>query len=202
MRKALIVLGLSLSLGACTHTYVQNPDPNHAHADLAVWVNGEKLNFSAPDLMSDQPVDGHEPDTGTGHHLDPYFHLHNDNGHVIHSHKPGLPLKEFFTSLQVGFSEKCYASFAPMADGQICGNTPFRLFVNGKEIAFNDLQYSFKDMDKILITNAATDADVQAELKQMTDDACMYSKTCPWKGEVPTENCISDPAVPCKEVTK
>ena len=202
MRKTLIVLGLTLTLGACAHKYVQNPDPDHAHADLAVWANGEKLDFSDSALMSDTPSDDHEHDTGTGHHLDEYFHLHNDNGHVIHSHKPGLPLKEFFDSIKVGFDEKCYASFMPMADGRICGDTPFRLFVNDKEIAFNNLQYSFKDMDKILITNAATDADVQMQLKQMTDEACMYSKTCPWKGPAPTENCTSDPAIPCKEVTK
>ena len=35
------------------------------------------------------------------------------------------------------------------------------------------------------------------ELQEMTDDACKYSKTCPWRGEPPAESCIADPAVPC-----
>jgi hypothetical protein len=115
---------------------------------------------------------------------------------VIHRHKPGLTLKEFFESIHVAFDEKCYISTAPLADGRMCGDTPFRLFVNGTEQSF-DLSYVFEDIDHIFITNAADDTQLQAQIDQMTDDACKYSKTCPWKGDPPTENCIADPEVPC-----
>lgn len=200
MKRLLFPIALSLLLAACTpvvRTPVPNPDPNHTHADFAVWVNGEKLDFSAEDLMSESESEETDDDhEAHGHKHHPYLHLHDGVGHVIHRHKPGLSFEEFFTSLQVGFDELCYASFAPLADGQICGETPFRLFVNGEEIAF-DLAYVFGDTDQVLITNAATDAEVQRQLTEMTDDACRYSKTCPWRGDPPAENCIADPAVPC-----
>ena len=61
------------------------------------------------------------------------------------------------------------------------------------------LSYVFADEDKILITTAVDDTELQKELKLLTDDACLYSQTCPERGEPPTENCIADPAVPCIE---
>ena len=75
-----------------------------------------------------------------------------------------------------------------------------RLFVNGKELPYVDHDnYVFADGDRILITDATTDAEVRQELSLMTDDACLYSKTCPWRGAPPTEGCVADPEVPCRE---
>lgn len=192
MRHSLFLLTSVALLAACTRTPVANPDPNHTHADFAVFVNGEQMNFSGDEFMSGTS-DAKDPNH-TKH--DPYLHLHDGNGNVIHRHKPGLTLEDFFATLQLGIEEKCYVSFEPMADGQICGETPFRLFVNGKEIPF-DMNYVFEDTDRILITNAATDTDIAAQTSQLSDEACKYSKTCPWKGEPPTENCVADPTVPC-----
>lgn len=191
MKRLLCFSVLGVLLVGCNwwpREFVSNPDPNHTHADFVVWVNAEMLNFSADELMSGSS------DT----HLHPYLHLHDGVGHVIHRHKQDLTLKEFFDSLQVGFDEKCYGSFAPMADGFICGETPFRMFVNGKEQPF-DLGYVFSDTDRILLTNTENDAEVTKELDGLTDDACIYSRTCPWRGEAPKEGCIADPAVPCLE---
>ena len=70
------------------------------------------------------------------------------------------------------------------------------MWVNGAQMEF-DLQYVFKDMDQVLLTNSTGSAQVLYEVEQLTDDACRYSKTCPWKGEPPAENCIADPEVPC-----
>jgi hypothetical protein len=63
-----------------------------------------------------------------------------------------------------------------------------------------DTAYVFEDGDQILVyfnENGADDAEIAAAQAKMTDDACKYSKTCPWKGTPPTENCIADPTVPC-----
>ena len=162
-----------------------------------MWVNGEKLDFSANELMSGSSSEEKGEDHGH-EHLHPYLHLHDGVGYVIHRHKPGLTFKEFFDSLQVGFDAQCYVSFAPMADGFICGDTPFRMFVNGKEQPF-DLEYVFADTDQILLTNAGSEAQLKKEFEAMTTDACLYSRTCPWRGEPPKESCIADPDVPCLE---
>ena len=55
---------------------------------------------------------------------------------------------------------------------------------------------SFENKTLILTTSAGS-AQVLDQVEQLTDDACRYSKTCPWRGDPPAENCIADPAVPC-----
>lgn len=206
------ILFLAIAAGAAWygqayHTPAKNPDPNHTHADFAVWVDGKQLDFSGKEFMAkdltpaELEVLKHE--TGTLVNADvtalrKYLHLHDGDGHTIHRHKPGLSLADFFSSLQVGFSGDCTSSGVPGADGQECTGHPFRLFVNGTEQPFDDLKYVFVDGDSLLITNAVDQSEIDKEQKLMTDDACRYSQTCPWRGEPPTENCIADPEVPCR----
>ena len=174
MKRALFLLPVLL-LVACEREYVPNPDPNHMHADFAVWVDGVQVDSSGDKYMSGLSTD----EEGEHHH--PYLHLHDHIGHVIHSHKPGQTLREFFDSIDFKFPK-------PLER--------WTMWINGQEEEFN-LDYVFQDMDQILLTNSAGSAKVLNELEQLTDDACKYSKTCPWKGEPPTENCVADPAVPC-----
>ena len=179
MHKAFLLLTAFL-LAACTRQYVQNPDPNHTHADFAVWVDGVQVDFTGNEYMSGLSTDDATHDeAGEYHHQ--YLHLHDNSGHVIHSHKPEQTLREFFNSINYDFPK-------PLER--------WTMWVNGQEQDFN-LDYIFQDMDQILLTNSAGSAKVLSELEQLTADACKYSKTCPWKGEPPTENCIADPAVPC-----
>src|SRR5438552_3152496 len=84
-----LIAGAILVYAVMPPSIAKNPDPNHTHADFAMWMNGRKWNFSAAKYMST-----------TGHDLDEYMHMHDGNGHVVHMHKPGLPLSEFFTSLK------------------------------------------------------------------------------------------------------
>lgn len=201
MNPHLRTLAVVVLLSGCSllsRTPVANPDPNHTHADFAVWMDSKQMEFSGPEFMSgssDVEEEGEHPHE----HLHEYLHLHDGNGHVIHRHKPGLTLTAFFDSLKIGFSGACFTSGMPMQDGEVCGATPLRLFVNGVEKTPFSLDYAFQDLDHILITNAASDADVQSQIRVLTDDACRYSKTCPWKGEPPTEGCVADPEVPCRE---
>ena len=201
-RSLVAVLG-SLMLLACTREPVENPDPNHTHADVAVWMDGKHLDFSGEKYMTKELTPAEEDalahETGSEMSLDKFLHLHDGNGHVIHRHKPGLTLANFFTSIRIGFTEECFTSGIPGEDGEVCPDHPFRFFVNGVERTFDDLSYVFADADHLLITNATEQVELQKELQIMTDDACMYSKTCPWRGEAPTENCIADPEVPCTE---
>ena len=182
-----LFVGISLVIGACAHTPVANPDPNHTHVDFAVWIDGKQWDFSGKEFMSGT---SDEQDPNHTKH-DEYLHLHDGNGQIIHRHKPGLSLGDFIATLPQGFAYKNNVFEIGVNQAHAV-----RLFVNGIENAQGG-SYLFEDEDQLLITNTTDEAELQKELRLLTDDACMYSKTCPWKGEPPTENCIADPDVPC-----
>lgn len=182
----------ALLLSACTndslHT-AENPDPNHTHADFAIFMNGEQMDFSKNEYMSGLPADdaAHDEDS---EHKHEYLHLHDNVGTVIHSHKPGQTIGEFFASIGLTASDDCFLETCNTDDAR------WRMFVQQEEIPMN-MDYVFSDVDQILVSYGATDAEIQEQFTQVTDDACLYSKTCPQRGDPPAENCISDPAIPC-----
>ena len=215
MKRFVLALPLALFLVACKFwlpTSAPNPDPNHTHADFAVWVNGQMLNFSDARYMSGSSKDEPAGEHDDAHHKHASLHLHDGNGHVIHRHKPGLGIGEFFASLDITMTKDCLtlddfqygkldagwkADFAITKN--LCNNGKFHwtMVVNGTEKPM-DPHYVFADDDKILLTYSAGDS-WEEEWKQMTDDACLFSQTCPRRGKPPAENCIADPAVPCTE---
>ncbi len=194
---------------------VANPDPNHTHADFAIWIYSEKLDFTDARYMSE----AYDPN-GREIRVDPmrkYLHLHDGNGQVLHRHKLGLTFGDFVRSLGVDMkAEGCI--FTPHKEEGICPsyNYQWRFIVNGEDLSVKGdsddwsdglgatleraFAYDFKDGDKILLSLADPKGSVDIgwrEWKEMTDDACKYSQTCPWRGPAPTENCIADPEVPC-----
>ena len=228
--KKLLPLIVLMAIAAVAYGFVAlwpreaavNPDPNHTHVDFAVWVDApgspegssvlEMIDFSATKYMSDSS-DAEKEGEHPHEHLHPYLHLHDGNGHVIHRHKPGLTLGEFFTSIGAKMGKTttdagrtlaadCFEweDLAGQHNSRCSGEWghTLHMLVNGKEVAY-DPEYVFKDGDAILIVFAKDDADVQRALGELTHDACLYSKTCPWRGEPPAEGCIADPTVPCTE---
>jgi hypothetical protein len=184
MRSLTVSLAAVVILAACQPKdpyKVQNPDPNHTHADFAIWVDGEQIDFTGNEYMSGVSYDDASHDEEHEYYHE-HLHLHDNVGHVLHRHKPGLSVQEFLESLNV-------------LDVFGQGHT-WRMFINGEEEEFA-LDYIFKDLDKILLTTSAGSAEVLDQLEKLTDDACLYSKRCPWRGGPPAENCIADPAIPC-----
>jgi hypothetical protein len=217
---AIITILVVISVIAYGRQPVPNPDTNHTHADFAVWMpmtrnsdesqNIEKLDFTSPAFMSGLSTDDHTHDEPEEYHHQ-YLHLHDGNGHVMHSHKPDQTIGEFFLSIGAAMSSTMEL------DGKIIQNNCFswtdaksekysrcsgewgytiHMFVNGVEVSYNP-EYVFKDGDTILIISATSNDQIQTALSDMTEDACLYSKTCPWRGTPPTENCIADPLIPC-----
>lgn len=168
-----------------------NPDPNHIHADFAVWVRGTQFDFSKPQYMT---AEAQEESFPIGNPRK-YLHLHDGNGHVIHIHKPGLTFGDFFASLGMSFRPPCVRLDASQ-NACDAGDARWRMFVNGNEVPVNP-GYVLHDLDHLLLTYGADDREAQRELGAMTDDACRYSKTCPRRGPPPTEGCVADPSVPC-----
>lgn len=194
---AALAIGASMLFGMFRE--YTNPDPNHTHADFAVWVDGVQMDFSGPEYMSEAYEEGKEI------RVDPlrkFMHLHDGNGHVIHRHKPDLTLRDFMLSL--GFYDTCTITGVSPDDhsSHLClifpdGKTRIlHLYVNGI-MSSTGIAYHFADNDKILLTSSDDTAIIQQQLNALTNDACLYSQTCPWRGDPPTENCIADPTVPC-----
>ena len=194
---ALVAIGVAIVLVLRpAHTPAQNPDPNHTHADFLVMLDGQAVDFTDAFFMSGESTEDHTRDESIPA-IRKFLHLHDGIGHVIHRHKPGLTLQDFFDSLSVGFTAECILYTSPAIDRDTqCSEHPWRMVVNGQERPFS-LDYDFADGDKILLTTAVDDAVLKAEWETMGDDACRYSQTCPWKGTPPAENCIADPTVPC-----
>jgi nitrite reductase (NO-forming) len=167
----------------------RNPDPNHTHADFAIVVRGEKLDFSDARFMAGE--EGHEEHN----HTHDTMHLHDAVGGVIHRHKPGQSFGDFLSSIGFTLSATCLERDT---EETICNedDATWSMYVNGEKVNV-DSGYVFEDEDQILLTYGSSDADIKEQLLQLTDDSCLYSKTCPGRGEPPAENCIADPEVPC-----
>ena len=166
-----------------------NPDPDHTHADLAIWVDGRSIDLSAEKYMLNEASNDPEKETSP--------HLHDGNALVIHRHKPGQSVGEFLEAIDITVTDGCVM----LDDGtSICNEDGKRwqMFVNGSERPF-DPSYVFADLDQILLTYGATEDQLAEQLQALSDDACLYSQTCPERGKPPVENCVADPAVPCTE---
>ena len=185
-----------------------NPDPNHTHADFAVWINGTQWDFAQQKYMSDaqkEEVTFRLVETASAHggHEEgatiperQYIHLHDGNGSVIHLHKPGFTLRHFFTSLGWQMSNTCLETDTHVRHCNETGDRKWRMFVNDKEEIMNPY-YEVKDLDRILLTYGSSKEAMLTQLTALTDTACLYSRTCPERGDPPAENCIADPTVPC-----
>lgn len=175
----------------------KNPDPNHTHADFAVWIQNERVDFAKPEYMSGLSTDDHSVEHEGDH--DKYFHLHDGNGDVIHRHKPDLTLAEFFATIGMKMTDTCFTvgEQAPVCNDATAGKV-WHMVINGQEDAFNP-SYAFRDLDKILLTYGSDESQMYEQYKALTDEACLFSQVCRWRPPPPVENCIADPEIPCRE---
>ena len=192
--KRIFLLFVIILAGCSKSGPAMNPDPNHTHADFALFIEGERMDFSDAKYMSHGDNYDKEEHEAHGHQHD-YLHLHDGVDHLIHRHKSGLSVGEFFGSLGMQFTSLCMTDDTGRS---VCrdGSKRWRLFINGEERAYNP-NYVFKDMDQVLFTFGSDDAQIAEQIKAMTNDACIYSHTCPERGDAPVEGCISDPEMPC-----
>jgi protein-disulfide isomerase len=178
-----------------------NAADTHEHADFAVYLNGKKIDFSIDKYQSDEPEDedeNHDHEEDHAHALDPYVHIHNNKGEIIHKHKTGITLGYFFETLGMKFSDSCFET----DDGtQFCKDdkNSLKFFVNGVRNTRNT-SYVIKDLDQILVSyGPLTDSNLKSQLDSVTDEACIYSETCPERGEAPEEKCVGGIETGCTQ---
>lgn len=135
--------------------------PYHAHFDLKVFQAGIPVNFALAKYQESKD-----------NQLDANIHFHDGNGKVVHIHKEGVALKEFFDSIKITLPDNVVA------------------FVNGKKIE-NIISYVPQDLDQILIGSS--------NLSSVSKDACIYSLKCPERGTPPPEDCVGGIGTGCTE---
>ena len=185
--KKLVILGLLLVAAAIIANMFLVQDTQevgvvgdiHYHADFAMYLNGQRYNLSQEKYMSTENKS-----------LSNFAHLHDMDGKVIHKHASGITLGFFLETLGMKLTDTCLT----LDDGtSYCniGNKVLKLYVNGK-VNTDYAEYDLQDEDKILLSyGSESDQEIKKQLDSVTEEACIYSLTCPEKGAPPAEaSCV------------
>jgi hypothetical protein len=111
---------------------------DHVHAALAVFIDGDQLDFSMPQFQVQSK----------------YIHFENDNPYQIHKHATNVPLHMLFTSLGIQIESDCmHLRFNAGAPQKFCADADrqFTLLVNGNPRSSVNL-YEPRHNDRILIS--------------------------------------------------
>lgn len=183
------------------------PEPAyHAHADFTLFLNGEQFDFSKDKYMSNVPCKLTKStwiDAAYAHgtDLEEGLHLHDNVGGVVHLHQEALTWHDFFESLKMKFEDNEFMD----DEGNSWKNdeeNSFRFFINGQEVE-TIVDTIINDLDRVLITYGPRDremSEINAELGQISNDACYYSESCPERGTAPYESCGGAPAEKSKVI--
>jgi hypothetical protein len=159
----------------------------HQHVDLRIVIDGRVVDLSSDEYQSSTYV-----------YKDEHIHLHDNNGSVVHLHKPGVTLATFLKTLDMELTDECLVTsegkeYCPLRTPE----KTLQVIVNGEDRSEKGA-YQFQDLDKVLVYfGPPVQSQIDAQVQLITDDACLYSETCPERGKPPIENCVASADVPC-----
>lgn len=161
--------------------------PVHEHADFKVYIEGKPIDFTQSKYQSTPEND-----------LNPDVHLHDGVGTVVHKHRSGITLGDFFKSLKMELTKGCLRLDTGEAYCSGPANT-LKIWVNGQPSEKFDT-FEWKDGDRILISyGSETTTALQAQMDSVTRDACIYSEKCPERGTPPAEECVGGLGTDCNK---
>ena len=160
----------------------------HIHADFAIFIDGERLDFSNEGYQSDETVARHR-----------FLHLHGGDGGVLHIHAKDQSFADFIESIGMRLSPTCFILHGGMdrychTSDETTYRPPtqrkgeLRMFVNGVERFESFDTYIPQDLDQIFITNETVPNKIVEQMQQVSDRACIQSGICPERGEA-LESC-------------
>lgn len=152
-------------------------DKVHVHSDFAMYINGSKVDLTDGKYQSTT----YEPK-----HLT--FHLHDGVDTMLHRHADGVTLGDLFDSLGFTLTNDCLTT-DPGEEYCTSEEKVLRLYVNGKnqDTLFD---YITQEEDRILLYFGDNNpTQIQMLNESITDEACIYSGTCPERGDPPYESC-------------
>lgn len=151
----------------------------HDHADFAVYVRGQRLDFNQPEFLSSEGKD-----------LSKNVHIHAPRTNVVHIHREQTTWDEFLTSLGMGVDDSCLTI---RGGEKLCnaGSEALKFFVNGVQI--DSLQFQdLADLDRVLISfGSDDDATIGKQLDSVTDEACIPGEQC--KARIDPDNKDQEP---------
>jgi len=115
---------------------------DHAHAAIAIFVDGIQVNFGLPQFQITSK----------------YIHFENNNPYLIHKHATSVPLEMLFASFEMKITQDCII-FHPgksvdIKTGKYCTDRDQSLtfYVNGEEYYSDISQYEIEHNDRILVS--------------------------------------------------
>lgn len=146
----------------------------HSHADFKVYINNAAIDFSQPQYQEHSGHSGNNGEEISCGNESQLAHLDNGDGAVVHKHATGVTWGYFFSKLSMNMTDGCLK----LQDGpSYCNDGParWRFFVNGKETGpLKDTE--IHDLDRVLFTYNATDAEIQRQLASVTSKSINQSK--------------------------
>jgi len=115
---------------------------DHAHAAIAVFVDGIQVNFGLPQFQISSK----------------YIHFENHNPYLIHKHATSVPLEMLFASFEMKITQDCIKlnsdKSVDIKTGKFCTDQDQSLtfYVNGEEYFSDISQYVLEHNDRILVS--------------------------------------------------
>ena len=169
MRSLFVIVAVIAIVAASAAYFVSLPKKDfHEHANFAVYLNGERYNFSQEKYMTTE-----ENEVG----LRALVHMHDMDSGIVHIHKEGVTLGTFFESIGIKLDSTCFV----FDDGTAYCNSPdkkLKIYVNGVQSYSYD-KLGLHDLDKILVTfgNDSPQA-IERQIDSVPINACIYSEKC------------------------
>lgn len=149
MKRILILISSVLLLIALavflTAYFLPRPYEVHYHANFAVYMDGQKVNFSKPEYMEEVSRCNVTSDVRPEDRI----HLHNNDGDTVHVHMAAATWGDLFSNLEWNFG----SGYLVDASGKITlsGSGKNLIFIlNGKPVQ-NPNNRSVKSEDQLLV---------------------------------------------------
>lgn len=150
----------------------------HVHSDFIVFLDGSELDLSDDKYMS-----------AANQVLHDSIHIHDNDDRILHRHAENITLADFFESLGFILTDTC---FTTDAGEEYCSDedNELILLVNGERVE-QPSKYINQDNDRFLLYygDEKDQATIDTQFARITDEACIYSLTCPERGTPPPESC-------------
>ncbi|MGI8927351.1 MAG: hypothetical protein ACR2HN_12015 [Tepidiformaceae bacterium] len=151
--------------------------PVHWHADFALFVRGQRFDFSGPQFVSTED-----------RHLSENVHIHEPRYSVVHVHTEQTTWDEFLRSLGFELTDPSFAGTTAASTclqlpsrERLCGGGPetFKFYANGVRVD-GIANVDVSDLDRVLISYGPETPEqvLRDQLPQLSDQACIPSELC------------------------